>query len=239
MIKNKNFYIVGCGGVCTHFLPAFLQTLNHDKSLGNSSVTLIDGDVIEDKNYARQVFDQGLTGMNKAEALVKMYTESNPNVKLQAYTEYVTDAYSIEEKAMVIVFVDNHPARKDILSVVDRHEGTAIIGANGRLSASAYYYDYKWSGTELDPRIRYPEILTIDRGSPVHAAGCNTEQHLDDNPQTPIANKAAATHTLLMWAFWSTESKELDEELSGGFWPVEYRNTEMKMETIKVADLKQ
>lgn len=236
MIK-KDYYIVGCGGVCTYFIPAFLKTLHHTKELKGTKVTLIDGDTIEEKNYERQVFSEGKSGTNKAEVLADDYASRHENVQLEIYPEYIDFSYPIEMRSMVIAFVDNHPARKDILSLVDRHEGEVIIAANGRLGASAYYYSYKWKGTALDPRVRYPELLTVERGSPIHAAGCNTEEHLDNSPQTAVANSLAAGHALLLWAFWTTEVLEYDEKESFSHFPVEFNNTEALTNTIRVRDI--
>jgi hypothetical protein len=236
---KQNYYVIGCGGVCSYFLPAFLKTLNYSKEFKGSTVTLVDGDTIEDRNYERQLFASGLTGMNKAEALMSVLGESHPNINLKTHSEYVTGSFPIKDGSVVIAFVDNHPARKDILSIVDRHEAKCFIGANGRISASSYYYDHKWEGTTLDPRVRYPEILTTERGSPVHAAGCNTEEHLEEIPQTSLANYFAGAHTLLLWNFWTTEYKELDPEQSYDFWPVEISNTDMRYATKMVGDLKE
>ena len=233
----KNFYIIGCGGVCSYFLGGLLKTVNHDKRLKNSTVTLVDGDMLEDKNYMRQMFNEGMSGINKAEALATMFGAGNPNVKLEVYSQYITDLYPVEPKSTIFCFTDNHPARKDILSIADREKCDVIVAANGELAAHAYYYKYDMKDTALDPRVRYPEILSIDRGSPVRAAGCQTEEHLDNSPQTPIANLMAASHAALLWAFWQFESKTLDPELSLNSWPIEFSNTEGKTRTTTIGDL--
>jgi len=56
-IKKRNYYVVGCGGVATYFLPSFLKTLYYSaKDKTKLNLTLVDGDIVERKNIARQVF---------------------------------------------------------------------------------------------------------------------------------------------------------------------------------------
>jgi hypothetical protein len=232
-----NHYIVGCGGVCTYFLPSFLKTINYLKSFKKSEITLIDGDIFEEKNLERQVFSQESVGQFKSEALCIAYRQQYPNMLLSFMSDYITDSFTPEDKSMIIGFVDNHPARRDLLSVADRHKCRVIFAANSTIGAQAFYYDYKWSGTSLDPRIRYPEIVTTETGSPIRAAGCNTEQRLSEVPQTALANQFAAFHALHLWNFWNIESKSLDEKQSLNFWPLELSNTFSRLNTLTVGDL--
>lgn len=233
-----NYYIVGCGGVCTYFLPSFLKTLKHHKALKKSEVTLVDGDKIEQKNYDRQMFRPDGVGQYKSEVLRDQYSSQDYITRIQALTDYVTDSFFVEPKSMIIGFVDNHPARKDLLAVADRSKSAVIFAANSEIGAHAYFYDPAWAGSELDPRVRYPELLTVERGSPVHAAGCTSDEKLDETPQTAIANQFAASHALHLWNFWNIESKRLPED-TFKFWPLETKNSYYRCETIAVGDVKQ
>ena len=232
-----NYYIVGCGGVCSYFLPPFLKTLKHHKKFKKSTVHLVDGDQIEQKNYDRQMFQSGAVGKFKSDALKEQYSSKEYIEQIKSITEYLTDSFCVKPKSMLIGFVDNHPARKDMLTLCDRFDTPAIFGANSTIGAQAYYYHPKWQGSRLDPRVRFPEILTTDTGSPIRAAGCNTEAKLDDVPQTAIANQLAATHALHLWNFWSIEAQEMDEQETFGFWPVESRNTFSRFQTVTAGDL--
>lgn len=238
----KNFYIIGCGGVCTYFLPAFFKTINHDKRFSGSAVTLIDGDTVEQKNLLRQNFytnqDGSIINAYKSEVLAMHYANQYPDLNIEAKTDYITDSFPVEEKSFIFCFVDNHPARKDILSVIDIYSCEAIFAANSSISSHAYYYNSKMSGGSMDPRTRFPEILTIDTGSPIRAAGCDTEAKLNDVPQTAIANQMAATHALFMWNFWATESKKMSKEETYEVWPIEFMNNSCRYTTIAVENLK-
>ena len=233
-----NHYIVGCGGVCTYFLPSFFKTINHLKQFKKSKITFVDGDMFETKNLDRQLFAQESVGQYKAEALASQYRHQYPDIFIDVINEYVNDSFSPENKSLIIGFVDNHPARRDLLTVADRHKAKVIFAANSTIGAQAFYYDSSWANTSLDPRVRYPEILTTEDGSPIRAEGCNTEKRLNEVPQTALANQFAASHALHLWNFWMIESKTLDESQSLQFWPVEQNNTFTRLETITIGDLK-
>lgn len=232
-----NYYIVGCGGVCTYFLPAFLKMLKHHKALRKSEVFLVDGDKIELKNYDRQIFEHGKTGCYKAEVLKEQYANESYIQAIHCINEYITDSFMPELRSTIIGFVDNHPARRDMLAIADRTGSRVIFGANSDIGAHAYYYDPKWVNSELDPRVRFPELMTVETGSPLRAEGCNTDKKLDDTPQTSIANQLAASHALYLWHFWTLGNKDMNEE-SFEFWPVETRNTFSRFQTVTVGDIK-
>ena len=70
-----HIYIVGAGGITTYFLPAFIKTMAATtKDL--PAIHIIDGDAVEERNLARQLFDPSAIAKNKAIALVEP-TEMN------------------------------------------------------------------------------------------------------------------------------------------------------------------
>ena len=232
-----NYFIVGCGGVCSYFLPSFLKMLKHHKKLKKSNVFLVDGDQIEQKNYDRQMFQGGNVGKYKAEVLRDQYANDDYIQSIIAINDYITDSFTPDPRSMIIGFVDNHPARRDMLTVADRTTSKVVFAANSTIGAHAYYYQPDWVNTDLDPRVRFPEIVTVETGSPVHAIGCNTEEKLDETPQTAIANQLAASHALHLWNFWSIETREMDVSTMD-LWPIESKNTFCKFQTLTAGDLK-
>lgn len=239
--KMKNVYIIGCGGVCSYFLPCFLKTVNYDKKLKNSNIILVDGDRLEEKNLLRQNFD-GISDSHsapyKAEALCDYYGQIYTDLNIDCINEYLVDSFCVETNSLVFCFVDNHPARKDVLSILDTFQSSGIFAANSSISSHAYFYDYKMNGTEMDPRIRYTDILTVETGSPVRAAGCDTKERLEEVPQTAIANQMAATHALFLWNFWVNEKQKLNKDQTYDYWPVELMNNFSKLTTITTGNLK-
>ena len=235
----KNIYIIGCGGVCTYFMPSFMKMINYNKKLkSNTNIHLVDGDILEKKNFERQNFSsESYLDEYKSDALQDEYIQMYEGININSIKEYVSDAFPIESNSFIFCFVDNHPARKDVFTLADRNNSQCIFATNSTIGAHAYYYNHSWANTSLDPRIRYPEILTIETGSPIAATGCNTEKALNDVPQTAIANQFAATHAIFLWNFWEFESKTLAEDEYKKYWPVEVSNNFSRLNTIRIADL--
>lgn len=225
-------HIIGCGGVASYFLAPFLRTLKHMKhpALRGGPVVLHDGDVLETKNLQRQNFSEASVDVHKATALV----ESCPwYPSLTAITEYVDSGWRVEDGDIIIVVADNHTARRVALEAADAAARSIVLSAaNSTIGAEAWWYESRtMKGTPFDPRVRYPEILTDATGSPVHAEGCQSEERLNDVPQTPIANFMAASHLLLLWNFVLFERPKLDPKLSLPFWPIQFSNTATQQQT--------
>jgi hypothetical protein len=235
--QPKEVLIVGCGGVCSYFLPAFLRYLKHNSEY-KTNVTLMDGDVLEEKNTLRQNFDlpSGVLPF-KTEAL-KLQCNF---YKMKARNIYFAQNEFFEEDTLVFCFVDNHLARKHVLEAIDENGGCAILAANAEIDAHSYIYYPEWNGTNLDPRKRFKEILEDTTGSPIkRAMGCQSEELLDNSPQTSIANQMAASHALLLWNFWFHDFPkfgETPEELFEKF-PIEFGNTNSNSFRTTIEQLK-
>src|SRR5665213_4076659 len=108
----------------------------------------------------------------------------------------------IQRMDWLLVFVDNHPARKEALEVCDECGCQAILAANETHSSEACYYQRSWKGTKRDPRVYYPDIQTSRSGDPRAAAiGCTGEAQ-QNNRQLVSANfmaAALAEHLYVLW----------------------------------------
>jgi hypothetical protein len=219
-------HIIGCGGVAAHFIDPFLRTLKYCKNrrLRGSKVVLHDGDKLEDRNLQRQNFDTESVerAAYKAAALAARclwYDALTPS------PSYVDASFECDPRDLIICFVDNHTARATALNVADTFGASVISAANSTIGAEAWFYEPRWKGTGLDPRVRYPVILTDDSDNPLRPAGCQSEQRLNDIPQTPIANFMAASHALLLWNFHYLERPNLDEEMTLAMWPIAFSSS--------------
>jgi len=227
-------HIIGCGGVAGYFLPGFLRTLYYAKSprLRGAIVSLHDGDKLEEKNLQRQNFDREGVGLFKANLLRQDHAwffnmESNP--------QYIDTSFQVERPSdLVIVFADNHTARAHALSAADEAGCPLISAANSTIGAEAWFYEPAWRESVLDPRVRWPEILTDDTGSPVHAAGCQSEERMREVPQTPIANNMAAALAMLMFNFHLIDRPGLDAAMTQPFWPVRFYSTNNSLGVEKI-----
>lgn len=221
----KHIYIIGAGGVTSYFLPAFIKTVSHSmKQLPR--IHIFDGDVLEERNLTRQLFDGRMVDRNKAESLVKMYRGAYRN--MAAHPTYFHQGIRTIKGSLILVFVDNHPARKSALWAADHYGCTAIIAANEYTDSQAMWYEPEFRDTPLDPRVRYPEILVDEEGDPVRSEGCTTEQALTAAPQLAIANFACASHALQLFWFYF---KEMDGLRDRQYYPIEHSNNFNKLTT--------
>lgn len=226
MNTPKHVYIVGAGGVTSYFLPAFIKTIA--RSNNPPRIHIIDGDTLEERNLDRQLFSDRHVGKNKAEALVGMYRDRYRDMKGEP--RYFTGGYRPVRESLIFCFVDNHPARKEVLGACDRFNCTAILAANEYTDAQAMYYDPGMREAIFDPRKRYPEILSDESNNPIHPEGCTGERAIQSTPQLPIANLTCASHALQLFWFYFRVINSLDRE-SKPYWPIEHSNNFSRMST--------
>ena len=221
----KHIFIIGAGGVGSWLTPAICLLKEP------SSVTVVDGDILEEKNLNRQLFTEDDLDSNKALALSKKYRCGfNPNW-------YSHGSIPLDGTDWLLVGVDNNPARKAVLDSCDAYGCKAIFGANEMFSAEAYYYDPQWRGTEHDPRTYYPEIITDDRDDPRAAAiGCTGEVQ-KANRQLVSANFAAASLIMDLFVNWNMQRQNFDREAMGHL-PYRVRKNQSRYETYTLKGTK-
>ena len=74
---NIEFYLVGCGGTGSWLAPSLgriARTLSRQGK--NTTLILIDADIVEQKNVLRQNFCDAEIGLNKAQTLALRYSLS-------------------------------------------------------------------------------------------------------------------------------------------------------------------
>lgn len=183
-------YLIGCGGVGSWLVPLLVKLQPPD------TITLVDGDKLEEKNLDRQLFPATAIGQFKAESLARLHDTQFIN------SYYAMGKFIVEKEDWLLVVVDNHPGRLAALQECDSNGCRAIFAANETFSAEAFYYQKDWRGGPLDPRVYYPELLTNRDGDPRAAAiGC-TGTAQTENRQLASANFMAASllmHLLTVW----------------------------------------
>ncbi len=227
----KHVYIVGAGGVTSYFLPAFIRTVS--KAESPPRIHVIDGDILEERNLDRQLFKFPYIGKNKAVALVSMYQGDYENMK--AEPKYFHGGYRPVKNSLIFAFVDNHTARREVLSACDRFDCAAIIAANEYTDAQAMFYTPDMKETVYDPRERYPEIVSDESNDPISPEGCTGEEAVKATPQLAIANFACASHALQLFWFFFQVISTLDPA-SRPDWPIEHSNNFSQMMTRKEKD---
>lgn len=187
---KSRLYIIGCGGVGSWLAPSLALLTSPEQ------ITLIDMDMLEEKNLNRQLFKPEDIGRSKAEALAERY-------KCHFLHDWFADGLlEFQEEDWLIVCVDNHRARKAALVECDRYGCRAIFAANETHSAESYYYQPDWKSTAVDPRVYFPDILTDASGDPqARSIGCTGEVQ-KENPQLVTSNALAASLAGHLFALW-------------------------------------
>jgi molybdopterin/thiamine biosynthesis adenylyltransferase len=192
----NNIFIIGCGGVGSWLTPSLCLLA------GAKNITICDGDKLEHKNLNRQLFTEDDIGRNKAEALAEKYG-------CRAHPDWFhTGSFEIGSLDVLLVCVDNNPARRSALRATDMFNCMTIIGANETYSAEAYLYLPAWRDTRLDPRKYYD--LSSDTGDPMAASiGC-TGKAQEETPQLVSANFMAAALMQHLFVLWAMEARKFD-----------------------------
>jgi hypothetical protein len=202
--------IVGAGGTASWLVPLLKRMTKF-----TDEITVLDGDILEERNLDRQLFDISHLGWNKAEALAHVYNvnffpcylEDDPNAFLCGGDSWGT----------VWCCADNHLARKIVLEMVDQGLAKlAIIGGNEFTDSEAYGYLKAWKGTAGDPRIYYPEILT-DLSNDPNNPSCQGQAQAN-NRQLALANYLSAGMMMHLWYFITNHGHEVNLE----HWPARH-----------------
>ena len=167
------------------------------------------------------------------------------------YFQYNTSLYKTirdsGEDMAIIVAVDNHPARRLVYHLLDeaaeinpKRRLISVSMANEYEEASAWVYLPEWKGTNMDPRVRWPEIMTSDEGDPL-APPC-TGEVLQSAPQLALANMLSASAGAWLHRFWTTKEPDFrknpeDYELVKATFPVWVDFTSGRNKTYTIKEL--
>ena len=230
---KRKLYIIGAGGTASYLLPVLVRTLTMDCDF--DELIIIDRDVLEEKNVDRQLYDYESVGQNKVEVLARSLRDFT-DVPITTKCEWFTASTEVFNGSCFISCTDNHPARLALLEICDEFGGRAVICGNETFSADAYYYTPEFRGSSLDPRVRYPEIVTDKQDDPTRPP-CNDEASLETNPQLAAANSISANfgmHLAQLW-FFEIDKYNLSECL--GALPIEYSSTCTSIKMLTHKDL--
>lgn len=114
---------IGAGATGSHFISFLAQLLaNNDEH----SLTIVDQDIIEDKNLINQKFLKRDVGKAKAEVLAERYGKVYPNIDVCYRTQYV------KKENQLIDMIENRPNVKDnsipiIIGCVDNNPSRVIM----------------------------------------------------------------------------------------------------------------
>lgn len=199
----STYVLVGAGGTGSHLTPALLRYLDGYEAERDPhwQVVIIDGDHVEHRNLARQLFVPEVTGANKATAL---FTQ-NPTFAehVQPKDEFLgPDNISryILDGDIVLIAADNMFVRKLIEDHVRTLNDSVVInGGNESISGSVQLY-VREGGKDITPRLSHlhPEFARKDGDR--SALSCAQIAELPGGEQTVLANMTSAT--MMLAALW-------------------------------------
>jgi len=199
----QDVIVIGCGGIGYYLAEPLVRFIEHLHTsfafAKDTDVYLVDPDIIETKNAARQ-FGPKTVGKNKAAALADLVAErvGPKHVALHpvgsAFSPRTVAGFRKwfwKEGITVLVCVDNHPTRLLVQEEASKlNEVTVITGGNDVTDGQVQIYA-KHQGKEMFPRIDHvhPEMKDAPGRFPDQIS-C-TEQ-IQETPQILWTNMAVA-----------------------------------------------
>jgi molybdopterin/thiamine biosynthesis adenylyltransferase len=228
-MKFKHVFVVGAGGIGSHLLEPLVRLLAYHEN-GTKNVTIVDGDVYEEKNQVRQLFNAEFVGRNKAEVLAEQMAQAvHPiqhvpeYVNKDKFLDLLTREVDLEDPVMVVTAVDNHASRKAIIEALDEGEFPNFVflsGGNGYSNGQVMTYaKVQGEPGTVHPFEKYDDLkYPADHipGDP----GCQVEAV--STPQLITANASAALGLL-----WTVQSM-----LDDGEWFEELHFDTVKMKLV-------
>lgn len=219
-IAGFNIIIVGTGGTGGYLirdLARFIYALKEKGDTRPLSISLVDGDIVEEKNVLRQNFTRRDIGKPKAEVLARRYSNAF-GLEIEAITEMLNSSnvqgfmnnsrigggyiYNI-----IVGCVDNHKARRSIANHV-RHSNNIYWVDSGNETKSGQvvlgFGQKQWSYNKPErntdhwmPNVThlYPEILDSSMDE-VEATKVSCAERSMVDTQNIFINMTAAGHVL-------------------------------------------
>ena len=193
---HDRIVLVGCGGIGSQLagpLVRYLAGRPHPRPL----LVLADGDRFEASNLARQACSAGDLGTPKAEVLGRLARSAG--LAAQVIAEHVTAAnvgLVVREGDLVLLAVDNHPAR----ATIDRHvatlrDATLISGGNDETDGNVQLVRRR-DGYSVDGHLTeiHPEIGEAADVQGAAEPGC--QAMAAERPQLLVTNLMVASAML-------------------------------------------
>lgn len=203
--------IVGLGGIGSWVVQALCPFLQFSQD--NWTLVLVDGDEYEEKNRARQAFDE--LGP-KAEVQAAWVARKYDRVRVNPIAQYVSsdgeeNTYPIRDaiRSGDVVFscLDNHRSRKMLADHCTTLRDVVLVSGGNEYTDGNVQIFVRRQGQDMTCRLEkhHPE-LTSPRDKAPYEMSC--EELAASSPQLIFANLAAAT--LMLQAFYSLEQKKFE-----------------------------
>jgi hypothetical protein len=152
----QHVIVIGCGGTGAHLIPDLARAIAFSRT--TPSLTLIDGDIVEERNIRRQNFIAKDKGKNKAEVLSKRYGQAF-DLEISYLDKF------IENKTQLLDIIDSlaikHQTERGCLL-----EQLLIISCVDRNSVRMVIQEAFYEGMKRENRLSIcPRVWWIDSGN--------------------------------------------------------------------------
>lgn len=216
MKNTRKVKMIGAGGIGTHLIDPLARYLSHTGD--NIEITVIDGDIYEDRNRERQQFSE--IG-NKAEVTVAELRQKFPNIHFKSQPTYIDKSNVISlirERDEVFLCVDNHNTRNTVSKRCEELDDVLLIsGGNDYTDGDVFVFSKKGGNdgkkfnrtmTDLFPKIANPEDSNPASLTEAERQGCQREAQ--QNPQLLFMNLAIAS--IMCNCYYAHEQGKLNFE---------------------------
>lgn len=210
-MNQINVTIIGAGGVASYLAPVISRF-----QVADVHTTIMDGDILEERNIDRQLFSSKDIGRNKALALLK-YAGLDRAITKFLTPNSVNDLIGADPD-VIFCLVDNDKARALTYEVAMDLKVPMISAANEMFDASARISLPEFYKTDKCLFNINPDLLSPDPTQGINCTGRMTEEF----PQLAMANQMAAAFALHLFYIHLVEdfSDEVRNEL-----PLEFSRT--------------
>ena len=126
LLKKKRVLVVGCGGLGGHIIDQLAR-------VGIGSLRVVDGDAFDETNLNRQLLSSvPLLGVSKATAAKDHVRRVNPEVTVEAITDFLTEDNAdclVSGCDAVFDALDNIPSRKILARACEKAGIPYVFGA--------------------------------------------------------------------------------------------------------------
>ncbi len=201
----EQIVIIGLGGIGSILCDKISRFRNFKKDQ-ETTITLVDGDYYEEKNFERQdFFSLGNKASVKASELKSRY--ENIDFKDIPYfvDENIIDKV-ITEGDTVFLAVDNHKTRKLVSDYAKNLKDITIISGGNDLTDGNVQIYVRKGGENLTPSLTdyHPEIENPEDKLP-NEMSC--EELQNSEPQLFFTNLGVAT--IMCWSFYNIKNMDL------------------------------
>jgi molybdopterin/thiamine biosynthesis adenylyltransferase len=201
----EKLIIIGLGGIGSILSDKISRFSNFDKAR-KTTITLVDGDYYEEKNFERQDFySLGNKAAVKANELRSRYE----NIDFESIPYFVDEnliSKLIGEGNTVFLAVDNHKTRKLVSDYAKNLKDITIISGGNDLTDGNVQIYVRKGGENLTPSLTdyHPEIENPEDKLP-NEMSC--EELQNSEPQLFFTNLGVAT--IMCWSFYNIKNMDL------------------------------